>query len=127
MLTLHARKSGSKWTCDGFRDAVAGLADGDYVISVAPKKAKRSVQANRRYWSLLTIAARELGYDDIEELHEGIAMKLLPLPTLADGVPRRRRTPKLNTKEFAEYTDAVERFLMMDLGIDLSGWETEAA
>lgn len=123
MLTIPARKTGARWTAQGFREAVGALADGDYIVSVMPRKAKRSMQANRRYWALLTVAAEELGYDSVEELHEGIAMHLLRLPELVPGVPRRRRTPSLNSAEFKEYTDAVERFLQMELGVDLTGWE----
>lgn len=110
---------------DGTLSAQCPALAGQTVV-IRERKAQRSVQANARYWALLTVAARELGYDDVEELHEGIAQKLLPLPTLADGLPRRRRTPKLNTKEFAEYTDAVERFFRMELNLDLSGWEEMA-
>lgn len=95
---------------------------GRYVV-VRERKAIRSVEANRRYWALLTVAARELGYDDVEELHEGVALKLLPLPSLADGLPRRRRTPRLNTAEFSEYVDAVERFCRMELKLDLTDWD----
>lgn len=94
-------------------------------VVVRERKAQRSIQANARYWAMLTIAAREIGYETVDELHEGLAMKLLPLPELVPGVPRRRRTPKLNTKAFAEYTDACERFLRVELGVDLHGWEEE--
>jgi hypothetical protein len=94
---------------------------------ITERKAKRSVSQNSRYWALLTAAGRELGYDDIEELHEGLALKFLRLPPLAPGVDRRRRTPKLNSKDFAEYADACERFLRQDLGCDLSDWDRQTA
>lgn len=94
-------------------------------VVIRARKAQRSVQANARYWALLTVAARELGYDSVEELHEGIAQRLLPLPELVPGVPRRKRTPTLNTAEFQDYTDAAERFFTIDLGLDLSGWREE--
>ena len=108
---------------------VRGLKDGPYTITIQPLTRKRSNDANRRYWALLTVAARELGYDDPEELHEGLALKFLALPpkALAGLLPRRRSTKSLNTEEFTAYMDAVERFLIMDLHLDLSDWALEMA
>ena len=108
------------------RSLVRGLKDGPYVITIKPFTQKRSNQANRRYWALLTVAARELGYDDVEELHEGVAMKFLGVqPDERTGLPRRLRTPKLNTAEFAAYMDTVERFFIVDLHLDLRDWALE--
>lgn len=95
-------------------------------IRIRPHKAKRSIQANARYWALLTCGARSLGYDDVEELHEAVAWKLLRLPDdERTGTPRRHRTPNLNTSEFKDYTDATER-LLIEYGADLTDWEREA-
>jgi len=95
-------------------------------IRVRPYQAKRSIAANARYWALLTCGARSLGYDDVEELHEAVAWKLLRLPDDArTGTPRRHRTPNLNTTEFKDYCDAVERVLI-EYGADLTDWEAEA-
>jgi hypothetical protein len=96
-------------------------------IVIRPYRAKRSLPANARYWALLTLGARSLGYDEVEELHEAVAFKLLRLPDDArTGSPRRHRTPNLNTTEFRDYCDAVER-LLIEYGADLTGWEEEAA
>lgn len=95
-------------------------------IRIRPYKAKRSLAANARYWALLTLGARSIGYDDVEELHEAVAWKLLRLPDdERTGTPRRHRTPNLNTTEFKDYCDAVER-LLIEYGADLTGWEDEA-
>jgi hypothetical protein len=95
-------------------------------VRIRPHKAKRSHQANARYWALLTVGAASIGYDDVEELHEAVAWKLLRLPDdERTGTPRRHRTPNLNTTEFKDYTDAVER-LLIEFGADLTGWEDEA-
>lgn len=99
---------------------------GKVVIHVRPWKAKRSSKANARYWALLTVAARELGEDSVEDLHESVSMHLLRLPDdERTGLPKRRRTPTLNTAEFADYTDACERFFRLELRLDLSDWERE--
>ncbi len=96
-------------------------------IMVTERKAKRSAKQNNFYWALLTVAARELGFTDVQELHDGLAGKLLALPELVPGIPRRRRTPKLNTKEFTDYCERCESFLRVDLGVDLSDWDAETA
>jgi len=95
------------------------------VVAIREDKPKRSTQANRRYWALLTVAARSLGYDVVEELHEAVAWKLLRIDDdPITGTPRRKRTPKLNSSEFKDYTDAVERVLL-EYGADLTGWDDE--
>ncbi len=88
----------------------------------------RSQAANRRYWALVTVAARSLGWDDgPQALHEAIAQQLLALPPdPRTGLTRRQRTPALRSAQFAEYVDAVEAFLT-HLGADLTGWQDEAA
>ncbi len=96
-------------------------------VVITERKAKRSAKQNNRYFALLTVAANEMGYLRAEDLHEDIARKLIPLPEIIPGVPRRERTPKMNTKEFAAYADRVEMFLRIDLGVDLSDWDAETA
>ncbi len=90
-------------------------------VIIRQQRTKRSNQANRRYWALLTVAAKELGYDDPEELHEGVAMKFLRIhDEERGGLMHRRRTPNLDTAEFAEYVNQAERFFVIDLHLDLS-------
>lgn len=94
-------------------------------IRIRQYKDKRSNQQNARYWALLTVAAKSMGYDSPNDLHEDVAMKLLQIPDLSPlGTPRRRRTPKLNTQEFTDYMDAVER-LVIEYGADLTDWHAE--
>jgi hypothetical protein len=93
---------------------------------VRKRRTRRSNQANARYWALLTVAAREIGYDDPEDLHEGLALKFLRLTDdEKTGLPRRQRTPKCSTSEFADYTDKCERYFVNDLHLDLTGWSDE--
>lgn len=99
-------------------DALAGK-----LVVIRERQARRSQSQNARYWGMLTVAAKELGYDDVDELHEGCAMKFLAQRELAPGLLRRKRTPKLTTAEFCAYADAVERFFRIDLGVDLSEWD----
>lgn len=109
-----------------YRSHVKTLIDQPVEVIVRLRKSKRSLQANARYWAILTCAAESLGWDDVEGLHEALAQKLLALPPCEKtGLPRRMRTPKLNTQEFSAYSDAVIRELI-DLGADLTDWESHA-
>lgn len=91
-------------------------------VEIRERKAQRSSQANARYWALLTEAAESLGWDSTDDLHESVAWHLLREPNdERTGLARRKRTPKLNTAEFAEYVKAVER-LLIDMGADLTDW-----
>lgn len=110
-----------------FQADVAGLAGQPVELVVRPT-ARRSRPANSRYWALLTVAARSLGWDDgPEALHEAVAQQLLALPVdPRTGLARRQRTPALRSAQFAEYVDMVEAFLT-HLGADLTGWQDEVA
>lgn len=92
-------------------------------LTLARLTTQRSAAQNRRYWALLTCGAESLGWEDVEQLHEAIAQKLLALPPCPQtGLPRRMRTPQLETDEFGRYMDAVMRTLI-DFGADLSDWD----
>ena len=102
--------------------ALAGEA-----IEIRKVRKARSSPQNRRYWALLTVAAESLWGDrsQAEALHEEIAHLLLALPPCEKtGLRRRMRTPKLNTREFAQYCDRVVDKLI-ELGADLTGWDEE--
>ncbi|MFA6046366.1 MAG: hypothetical protein WC718_15385, partial [Phycisphaerales bacterium] len=78
-----------------FTDAMKSRPDGPVTLRVTPYREKRTSPQNRRYWALLTAAGKELGYDDPEDLHEGLAQKFLGLPPdERTGLARRRHTPK---------------------------------
>lgn len=94
-------------------------------VRICKHRDKRSTKQNARLWALYTVAARSLGYDTPDEVHEACAWKLLRLPDdERSGTPRRKRTPKLNTKEFTDYMDDCERILI-HFGADLSDWDHE--
>jgi hypothetical protein len=92
-------------------------------LTIARALPTRSSPANRRYWSMLHVAAGALGYDSVNELHEGLAMRLLRIeddPVL--GTPRRTSTSTLDSAAFVAYADAAMR-LLIDYGADLTEWE----
>jgi|TARA_R100001086_G_scaffold192604_2_gene109843 hypothetical protein len=92
-------------------------------LTIARALPTRSSPANRRYWSMLHVAAGALGYDSVNELHEGLAMRLLRIeddPVL--GTPRRTSTSTLDSAAFVAYADAAMR-LLIDYGADLTDWD----
>lgn len=79
-------------------------------VSVKPYKATRSSQANRYYFGVVVkLLAEHCGYD-ADDMHEALAFKFLRIEDdPITGTPRRKRTPKTDTKEFADYIDACVR------------------
>lgn len=130
MIQLPVEIAHEKITYDtrALKMLLRGARDGKYVLTLKPFKNSRSNQQNRRYWALLTAAARELGNDDPEELHEGLALKFLKLPPDdRTGLERRLSTTKLNTEDFNAYMDAVTRYFVVDLRLDMSEFLSEYA
>lgn len=96
-------------------------------IEIKAYRRKRSSQQNRRYFALLTLGCRELGWEvrEKDRLHDEIAHLLLPLPPCPiTGIRRRQRTPNLETVEFNTYMDDVARTLI-NFGADLTDWDEE--
>jgi len=81
-------------------------------VEVREKKHKRSQEQNRRYWKFLGEWAKAYGADS-EYMH-GLCKKKFLLIEIIEvmGEPYAitKSTPKTNTKEFAEYTEACERW-----------------
>jgi len=92
-------------------------------LTLARARPARSSNANRRYWSMLHVGSLELGFDQVNDLHEAVAMRLLRIdndPVL--GTPRRTSTSMLDSAEFVAYADAAMR-LLIDYGADLTDWD----
>jgi hypothetical protein len=95
----------------------------DVTLTLTRTAPARSTSANRRYWSMLHVAARSLGYDNVNDLHDGLALRLLRVdddPVL--GTPRRTSTASLDSAAFVAYSDAAMR-LLIEFGADLSDWD----
>ena len=92
-------------------------------VEVREHKAKRSSQANRRYWALLRfiasnawVAGRQYS-DDI--WHEFFARKFIGLEELPDGTTKAISTTTLDTAAFTDYMAAIEHHAEQELGIDM--------
>ena len=80
-------------------------------VKVRPWKSKRSTEQNSRYWKLLTEFGAHLGYTQ-DEMHEIMRYKFLRnmIEINGESVPLLSSTTKLNTAQFADYMDSIERF-----------------
>ncbi len=80
-------------------------------ISARPYKSKRSNAQNSRYWAFLTAFGDHLGYTR-DEMHDLCKYKFLSVVVGINNefLTKLKSTPKTNTKEFAEYCEACERW-----------------
>lgn len=109
----------------GDRQRLAALSG--QPVEIQRKRQERTNAQNRRHWALMTVGAESLWQDRGEKhtLHDELAHLYFGLPPCEKtGLRRRRRTPKTNTKEFAEFTDWCAMKLV-ELGADLSAWDEE--
>jgi hypothetical protein len=97
-------------------------------VTIRRRKEQRTSRQNRYLFGVVyPVIAEFTGYD-VDELHEALAMRFLRIEDCPiTGAPRRKRTPKTNTAEFAAYVDQVIRFgVGLGLYIPAPG-EAEAA
>jgi hypothetical protein len=82
-----------------------------WICNITEKKSKRSSDQNSRYWKLLTDFGRYLGYES-EEMHEICRYKYLREYVVVgdERMEKLKSTTKLNTQEFTEYMDAIDRW-----------------
>lgn len=97
---------------------IRSLAGERVTLTVERYHPQRTNRQSRYYFGVVVkLLAEHCGYDDLDEMHETLAMKFLRIDDCPiTGVPRRKRTPKTNTKEFAEYLDQCIR-LAAELGV----------
>lgn len=108
-LTLDAR--------DTFVDHVRAHAGQRVELVLRKHRRQRSNQQNKYYWSVVVeMVAEHCGYEP-EEAHEALAWHLLAIPPEDGKLPRRQRTPKLDTAEFGDYVERVKRFAAEEWGL----------
>lgn len=82
------------------------------VMTIDPKKPKRSDQQNNYYWLYLNVISSETGYAP-EELHTLFKGKFLSsgiVEVFSEKVRRTKSTTSLNKSEFSEYIMQIEEF-----------------
>jgi hypothetical protein len=79
-------------------------------ITARPKKSKRSLDQNDRYWKLITEFGNFCGYDK-DEMHQEIGRRFLSYEKTINGKIKQfvKSTTKLNTAEMADLQDKIER------------------
>ncbi len=79
-------------------------------VVIGPHVKTRTDRQSRYYFGVVVpLLADFCGYEK-DEMHETLAMRFLRIEDCpVTGAPRRKRTPKTNTKEFADYVDACIR------------------
>jgi hypothetical protein len=82
-------------------------------------KSTRSNQQNNAYWGILIeILSNHLGYDK-NELHDALRAKFLSYIDAKTGLTVIRSTKSLNTKEFCEYYEKIQRWSAEFLQCDI--------
>lgn len=90
-------------------------------IEISPEKAKRSREANRRYWVLLRQISENFWVEgknyDAECWHEAAKRKFLGVDDIPTGGTLAKSSSKLNTAQFYQYTQQVEAWAASELGV----------
>ena len=103
------------------KDFIDALPDKRYEISINVHRDKRSYPQNRLMWLWYTCIADETG-EDSEELHKFFKEKFLKrehFKVFGEVLEDTISTTSLNTQEFKEYLDNIQRFASSELGIIL--------
>lgn len=96
---------------------VATLENKPVEITIRKRRAKRSDQANRYYWSVVVaLVAEYCGYEP-EEAHDALKLMFLTDHTADGPLPLVKSTAKLTQSEFSDYIERVKRWAATDLGV----------
>ena len=80
---------------------------------------KRSTQQNKRYWLLIEMVAKHTGHDK-DEVHDFAKQKFLGTRTIEIAGERAQVAPstrRLKVKEFKDYMDNVENWMITEFGL----------
>jgi hypothetical protein len=91
------------------------------IVTVEKHEPKRNVPQNALYWLWLTCIENETGTDK-DDLHEFFKNKFLKkqiIECLNENFAVVPTTTKLKKSEFAEYLQKIQRFVLLELEINL--------
>lgn len=92
-------------------------------ITAEEHRAKRSTQANKRYWAILNQIAESAWLDGRQfssaAWHAWFAAKFIGCEDLPGGGMVAISTTTLNTEEFAAYVTRLEVYAAQELGVEL--------
>lgn len=122
-----------EWHKNRAIDLIRSLsADSGHVVAIKEKKSKRSLDQNALHWKRLDIIRLHVADStgqifSAENLHEFFKCKFMSVHLVEIGgesVKVRRTTTGMNTKEFAEFMDAIDRYCIDRLNLYLPSRET---
>jgi len=103
------------------------MPDG-YVMYVYKRNARRTLPQNKTYWMWLGNLAEETG-EPKGKFHKWFGMMFIPEDVVINGIPikDRRSTAELNRKEFSEYLEQIQAYVIGDMGLskELVPWPNE--
>ena len=95
--------------------------DKPWRMECKPYKKNRSLSQNKLYFMWMKVIGDSIGYTS-EEMHAIMADKFLTTEFVeygGDKIKRDKSTSKLNTKEFTEYLEKIDRWAASEMGIVL--------
>ena len=109
-------------------NAMHELPEGDYVVYVYKRKARRTLPQNSTYWMWLGNLEEATG-EPTGKFHKWFGMMFIPEDIVINGIPfkDRRSTTELNRKEFSDYLEKIQAFVISDMGLskDLVPWPSD--
>lgn len=88
-------------------------------LTLRPYAPTRGEQQNKRYFAIIQKIAEHTGHDK-DELHEMFKARFLGVTQTeiaGETIKHQRSSAKLKVKEFAEYMEQVEAWMIQTLGI----------
>lgn len=95
--------------------------DKPWQMELKPYKKNRSLSQNKLYFMWMKVIGDEIGYTS-EEMHAIMADKFLTTEFVeyaGNKIKRDKSTSRLNTKEFTEYLENIDRWSAGEMGIVL--------
>ena len=103
-------------------EKIDGLSlDKPWQIEIKPYKKNRTIAQNKLYWQWATYIGNEIGYTK-DEMHAILADMFIPdvfIEYAGKVIIQDKSTSRLNTKEFTEYLEKIDRWAVIELSIVL--------
>lgn len=120
-MILRFRKAESVvWFGRSFEAFLRDCKHGAYTVEVKLDRTKRTIDQNRLYWLWMACLSEETGMSK-DELHAIFAGLFLSEERLFNGETVRviRSTSSLDTAQFKDYLDEIQRYCATELAIAL--------
>jgi hypothetical protein len=101
-------------------NVLKNLKDTKYVFEIKQYRENRSANQNRYYWGVVLEYLTETGFTK-EEMHEVLKRQINPVVKTLNGKDHLvgGSTAEMNTAEMEVYLEAVRRFAIQELNIEI--------